>query len=75
MVSTQVFELFKIMFPSYVKEDLTYYPNGKNSIRIRGIDGFGSKRQDVVFTIGDRYLDSWRLESLDSFIESLKGAK
>lgn len=76
MTCKQVYEIFKLMFPHYINDDLIYFPNGKNSIRIRGVDKLIFKNQDVVFTVDGRDRPViWKLESVDSFIKNLKGEK
>lgn len=65
----EVLNLFLSFFPREAMDMLTWFPNGKNSIRIRLNDG-----QDYVFTINNK--KNWRFETIDSFIErSMKGGK
>lgn len=72
MTHRQVFEVFKRLFSTFIDENLLYFPNGRNSIRIRGIKGFNSNGQDVIFSINGR---EWRLESVGSFLKAWKEDK
>ena len=60
-----IFEKFKSIFPHYSEIVDSWFPNGKNSVRIR----FIGHRQDIVFTYSNTH--DWRLETLDSFIKSM----
>ena len=56
-------------------EILEWFPNGKDSIRIRlhdiGILPFSiSKKEDLIFTAKSR--TQWKLETVDSWINSKK---
>lgn len=71
MTHRQVYGLFRDIFPNNYNADTIYFPNGKNSIRLRGTVGLYSDKMDYVFT----YVDAkrWRLETVDFFIDRLKG--
>lgn len=73
MTRNQVYEKFIKMFPVYVNDNLVYFPNGKNSIRIRGIQGFScmKTKQDIIFSC-NYDCSEWKLETVDSFLKSLK---
>lgn len=73
MTHKQIFEKFKEMFPIYIHDGLVWFMNGRNSIRIRGVDTFHFDKQDVVFTINNKG-NEWRLESLDNYMaRTMKG--
>lgn len=64
MLHTDVYEKFKEMFPdhsSYVDE---WFPNGKNSVRVRIKSG-----SDFIFTYNNVF--DWCYETTDSFINKL----
>lgn len=69
MFHTKIYDAFKDMFPNYVNESVVYFPNGKNSIRLRGVDGYRFYRQELVFTYYDNR--NWRLKTVDQFIKRM----
>lgn len=72
MTHRQVYGKFQETFPAYVHENLIYFPNGKNSVRIRGIRGLHSGGEDFVFSYNG--VNDWKLETVDSFIKNtMKG--
>lgn len=76
MTHRGVFDMFSELFSAHVNDDVVYFSNGKNSIRVRGLKGLGFDGQDIVFTMGDlkkNHLE-WRLETVDSFLKTMKGA-
>lgn len=73
MTHRQVYGLFCDIFPNNFDENTIYFPNGKNSVRIRGVIGLYNIRMDYVFTYIDK--TRWRLETVDLFIDRLKGEK
>lgn len=66
MVHTEVYKLFRAAFPTYAIQMTEYFPNGKNSIRLRA----AGTRQEYVFTINGA--NDWRFETIDSFLKTLK---
>lgn len=72
MTHDQVYRLFKMIFPSYANDEIVYFPNGKNSIRLRGVKGLHSDGQDLIFTTSNNHME-WRLETIDSFLKAMKG--
>ena len=66
MTYKQIFTLFEACFPQFEKRVETWFPDGKNSVRIRWANG-----EDFVLTY--RKNTNWRLETVDSFIDSMKG--
>jgi hypothetical protein len=64
MTHNEVYEKFKLYFPNYSKEGMIdcYFPNGKNSIRIRQVN-----MQEFIFSfVSDT---EWRFETIKSFME------
>lgn len=65
MSHKEVLGWFEMYFPHYAGERISvWFPNGKNSIRIRQVNG-----QEFVFTFNN-YKD-WRFETLTSFLSSM----
>lgn len=63
MTHNEVFKQFQISFPSYVGAKIdTWFPNGKNSIRVRQTNG-----KEFIFTFNNH--KDWRFETIDSFIK------
>lgn len=74
MSHKQLFELFRRMFPDQVKDTIIYFPNGKNSIRLRGFGDYPFFGQDFVFSYDGK--EDWRLETVDSYLKwAMKGDK
>lgn len=71
MTHQNIYKLFSSLFPYICKGDITYFPNGKNSIRIRGIRGLGTKEQDYVFSVNNPDYE-WKLETASNFIKNMK---
>lgn len=67
MSPNQVYGVFKEVFPQYITDDLIFFPNGRNSIRVRGIEGFGFRGYDFVFTYHGH--DDWIFETLASYMK------
>lgn len=63
-----IFEVFKNLFPDLVKDSDIWFPNGKNSVRIRMKSG-----QELIFTHNKN--TDWSLETVKHFLNSKKGAK
>ena len=68
MSHEKVYEWFEHYFPQYSKHIIEWFPNGRESIRVRRSD-----KQDFIFTFHSP--DDWRFETVDSFIKWLKGEK
>ena len=66
MSHNNVFEQFKFLLPQYIGYVDTWFPNGKNSIRVRRTHGY-----ELVFTFNG--IDDWCLETVDSFLNRMKG--
>lgn len=66
MSHNEVYKWFEIYFPPYAADKVAmWFPNGKNSIRIRQIN-----RQDFVFTYNGS--KDWKFETIKSHIASIK---
>ena len=61
-----VFQHFRACLPRHASETIAWFPNGKNSIRVRYEDG-----RDFIFTFNNE-LD-WCYETAEHFIKRLKG--
>lgn len=68
MTHKKVYDYYVSYFPQYAKHTVEWFPNGKNSVRVRQTDG-----QDYVFTYQGKR--NWRFETVDSFIKHLKGER
>ena len=68
MLHEDVYKNFKDKFPQYSKHITEWFPNGKDSIRVRM--KYGS---DFVFTYHN--WTDWSFETVDSFINKLKGGR
>ena len=65
MAHKDVYEEFKALLPDYAEDVSDWFPNGKDSVRIR----LGKTHQEFIFTI--RSSEEWRFETLANFIKSL----
>lgn len=65
MTHPEVLKQFKIHFAVKDTDIDCWYPNGKNSIRIRSVT-YG----DLIFTYHNK--KKWRLESVESYLDSIK---
>lgn len=66
MAHTQIIKIFKLKFPLYDGQLKEWFPNGKNSVRVRLKNG-----QEFVFT--HKAPNDWCFETIDSFIKRLRG--
>lgn len=68
MTHGDIFKYFELYFPDYAKDKVdVWFQNGKNSIRIRQ-----KNRQEFIFTYNGK--DNWKFETIDSFMDGLRGA-
>lgn len=69
MTHIEVYKLFKSKFPDYSGDMADrWYPAGRNTIRVVLKD-----RQELIFSFqSDK---QWRFETIDSFIENMKGER
>lgn len=69
MSHNEVLKMFKNVFPTYSENMSIWFPNGKDSIRVRMYNG-----TTYIFTFRGGH--DWRFETERSFVNSIrKGAK
>lgn len=66
MKQEEVYKKFKSHFPEYDKHVEEWFPNGKNSVRVRLISG-----SDFIFTYNDWF--DWSFETIESYIRKMRG--
>lgn len=66
MTHTDVYEWFKLYFPQFSKHVIEWFPNGKNSVRVRQSNG-----QDFIFTYREK--EDWCFETVESHIRKMRG--
>lgn len=65
MLQREVFEYFKLYFPQFAEHVTEWFPNGKNSIRVRQSNG-----QDFIFTYNGK--KDWCFETVRCFLERVR---
>lgn len=65
MLYKETVNIFNRLFPSDSNDELSFFPNGKNSIRVRN-----RGEEDFIFTFYSP--NKWKFETIDSFIDSKK---
>lgn len=65
MTHREVLDWFKLYFPQFAEHVEAWFPNGKNSIRIRQ-----TNHQDFIFTYNSK--KDWRFETVDSYVQQLR---
>lgn len=73
MMPYQVYQFFIDIFPNYVSDGITYFPNGRNCIRIRGIEALSHISREFVFQFNS--INDWKFETFESFFKRMKGEK
>lgn len=68
MTHANILDYFKKVLPYKAENISVWYPNGKNSIRVRMTDG-----RELIFTMTGKY--DWTLETLNHFMQSMKMMK
>ena len=70
MLHNKLYEKYCQLFPQFAEHTIEYFPNGKNSIRVRQ-----ENRKDFIFTYDGK--KDWSFETVDSFISHMraKGGK
>lgn len=66
MIHQEVYKWFELYFPQYAKHVVEWFPNGKNSVRVRQ-----SNRQDFIFTYNGK--NDWCFETVESHIRKMRG--
>lgn len=64
MTHKDVWKAFRDIFPAFAIESSEWFPNGKDSIRVRV--GNISVHQDYIFKFSSN--KDWRFETVDSFL-------
>ena len=68
MVHNDILKIYKSYFPEESSNIEAWFPNGKNSIRVRM-----KNRTEFVCTLNGK--NNWRYDTIDSFISNtMKGA-
>lgn len=65
MTHPRVYEEFKTYFPQYEQMMKLWFPNGKNSIRVRLNNG-----RELVFTYNGT--NEWCFETVDNFLKRME---
>ena len=69
MSHSEVYKWFELYFPQYAGDNVeTWFQNGKNSIHIRQ-----KNHQEFIFTFNNE--GNWRFETVESFMNGLRGGK
>lgn len=69
MSHNEVYKLFEKCLPNYAGNKIeTWFPNGKNSIRVRL-----TNKQEFIFSYNGQ--QDWKFETIKSFIKYLRGGK
>ena len=63
MTHTDIWKAFKDVLPAYAEQTTEFFPNGKNSIRVR----LGSLHRDFIFSFTSK--TEWCFETVDHFIK------
>jgi hypothetical protein len=65
MLHQKVFDVFKNKFAVIAAQTETWFPNGKDSVRIRLTD-----KQEIIFTYHGE--PGWSLETIDNYLIRMK---
>lgn len=68
MIHSKVYECYKECLPDRAAFTKEYFPNGKNSIRVRQMNG-----NEFIFTFVNP--KTWKFETIDQFLAGMKGEK
>lgn len=68
MSQEEVYKQFTTKFPQFAEHIQEWFPNGRNSVRVRMKTG-----SDFIFTYHN--WNDWCFETVESFIKKLKGDK
>lgn len=69
MTHSDIYKYFELYFPEFARDKVAvWFQNGKNSIRIRQ-----KNQQEFIFTYNDK--TNWKFETVNSFMDGLKGGK
>ena len=62
---SEVYEIFRMMFPKIADNTQTWFPNGKHSVRIRTKNG-----EEFIFTYDSK--NDWVLETSKRYVRRIK---
>lgn len=65
MTHNDVLEYFKLLFPLTFEQVVIWFPNGRNSIRVRILNN-----QEFVFTYTSQR--EWKFETLDEYMKGMR---
>lgn len=68
MIHSQIYRYFKECLPDRAKKVTEYFPNGKDSIRIRQ-----ANKQEFIFSFNG--YNKWKFETVSQFLADMKGEK
>ena len=68
MSHNDIYAKFQAFFPVQAKDVTIWFPNGKNSVRVRLFSQFGL---EFIFTYHST--KDWKFETLDSFLSKVGG--
>ena len=68
MVHSKIYECLTKCMSTFAEKTKTYFPSGKNCIRVRQADG-----QEFIFTYNDP--KTWKIETISHFLANMKGVK
>lgn len=66
MIHSQIYGCFKECLPEQEKKVTEYFPNGKNSIRVRQ-----ANKQEFIFSFNG--IKAWKFETISQFLADMKG--
>ncbi len=66
MIHSQIYGCFKECLPEQAKKVTEYFPNGKNSIRVRQ-----ANKQEFIFSFNG--IKAWKFETISQFLADMKG--
>lgn len=66
MIHSELFKKFAAVFPVWANDTKEWFPNGKNSIRIR-------LKTEKEYIFSSENEDAWRFETISSFLNSMNG--
>lgn len=68
MIHSQIYKHFEEYLPDRARKVTEYFPNGKNSIRVRQ-----ANKQEFIFSFNGP--KAWRFETVEQFLACMRGEK
>lgn len=68
MTHSEVYKQYELQMADYWKITSIWFPNGKNSIRVRLMD-----KREYIFTYNGPF--DWKFETLNNFLKNIKNSK